>query len=83
MTDEPLTPDLCKAARALARLTQRELSARAKIGDQTLADFERGARAPFPETLTKIRAALEKAGVVFIAENGGGPGVRLKKRGKR
>nr|WP_281404845.1 hypothetical protein [Methylocystis sp. B8] len=28
----------------------------------------------------KLRAALEKAGVEFIAENGGGPGVRLKKK---
>jgi hypothetical protein len=26
-----------------------------------------------------IRGALEAAGVEFIAENGGGPGVRLRK----
>lgn len=26
-----------------------------------------------------IRAALERAGVEFIPENGGGPGVRLRK----
>jgi hypothetical protein len=30
-----------------------------------------------------VRVALEKAGVEFIPENGGGAGVRLKKRGKR
>jgi hypothetical protein len=29
--------------------------------------------------LTAIRAALEAAGVEFIAENGGGTGVRLRK----
>jgi hypothetical protein len=29
--------------------------------------------------IAAIRAALEAAGVEFIAENGGGPGVRLKK----
>jgi hypothetical protein len=28
----------------------------------------------------KIRSALESAGIVFIDENGGGPGVRLRKR---
>jgi hypothetical protein len=28
----------------------------------------------------KIRSALESAGVEFIDENGGGPGVRLAKR---
>jgi hypothetical protein len=27
-----------------------------------------------------VRGALEAAGVEFIDENGGGPGVRLKKR---
>jgi len=29
--------------------------------------------------MRKLIAALENAGVEFIAENGGGPGVRLKK----
>jgi hypothetical protein len=29
--------------------------------------------------LVKVRAALEKAGVEFIDEDGGGPGVRLRK----
>jgi hypothetical protein len=32
-------------------------------------------------TLAAIRAALEAAGVEFIEENGGGPGVRLRKPG--
>jgi len=32
-----------------------------------------------PATITAIRAALESAGVEFIAENGGGAGVRLRK----
>jgi len=27
-----------------------------------------------------VRRALEDAGIVFIDENGGGPGVRLRKR---
>ena len=31
------------------------------------------------KTIAKVRAALEKAGVEFIAENGGGAGVRLRK----
>jgi hypothetical protein len=33
-----------------------------------------------PETIEVIAKALEKASVEFIAENGGGVGVRLKKR---
>jgi hypothetical protein len=35
------------------------------------------------ETGIKIRSALESAGVEFIDENGGGPGVRLRKRHKK
>jgi hypothetical protein len=31
----------------------------------------------------KIRSALESAGVEFIDENGGGAGVRLRKRHQR
>jgi hypothetical protein len=34
-------------------------------------------------TIAELRRALEKAGIEFIAENGGGAGVRLKKRTKR
>jgi predicted transcriptional regulator len=43
------------------------------------AEGEIGGR---PETGEALVAALEKAGVEFIAENGGGAGVRLRKRGK-
>ena len=35
------------------------------------------------DTGAKIRSALETAGVEFIDENGGGPGVRLRKRQKK
>jgi hypothetical protein len=36
------------------------------------------------DAVEKLREALEKAGVEFIPENGGGPGVRLRKtKGKR
>jgi hypothetical protein len=32
------------------------------------------------DTVEKIRTAIEKAGIEFIQENGGGLGVRLRKR---
>jgi hypothetical protein len=35
------------------------------------------------DTVWKIRTALEAAGVAFIDENGGGPGVRLRKRSRK
>ena len=41
--------------------------------------FEGADGTPRAATVAAIRAALETAGVEFIAENGGGPGVRLRK----
>jgi hypothetical protein len=43
-------------------------------------DFEKGRRTPGTNNLAAIRRALESAGVEFIAENGGGVGLRLRKR---
>jgi transcriptional regulator with XRE-family HTH domain len=59
--------------------SQERLAEAAGISRPTIKDFERGARTPHPNNVTAIRTALETAGVEFIAENGGGAGVRLKK----
>ena len=48
------------------------------IDAQTIADFESRVRRPDETTRRRLRATLEAAGVVFISENGGGAGVRLK-----
>jgi transcriptional regulator with XRE-family HTH domain len=71
-------PAQCRAARALLNWSQVELAAAAAVSKQTLVDFERGARQPYPRTLADIVAALEAGGVEFT--NGDMPGVRLKKK---
>lgn len=63
----------------MLRLTREQVAQAAEVAVATLADFETGRRQPHPRTLAAIRAALESAGVEFIAENGSGPGVRLRK----
>jgi transcriptional regulator with XRE-family HTH domain len=65
-------------ARVAVGLGVRDLAAAAGVSADTIARLERG-EALKPATLAAIRAALEAAGVEFIAENGGGPGVRLKR----
>ncbi len=60
-------------------MSRKELAEQSKVATRTIVDFERGARDPQHSTLLAIRTALEAAGVVFIDENGGGPGVRLGK----
>jgi transcriptional regulator with XRE-family HTH domain len=58
--------------------SRNKLASEAEVAVGTVVDFERGARQPYKRTLTDLRRALEEAGVVFIDQNGGGPGVRLK-----
>ncbi len=63
----------------MLRLTRDQAAQAADVAVARLADFETGRRTPHPRTLSAIRTALESAGVEFIPENGGGPGVRLRK----
>lgn len=74
-----ITPGQCRAARALIGLSQGDVAKASAVSEKTLADFEREARKPYARTLAAIQAALEAAGVIFIASNGDGPGVRLRK----
>jgi len=59
--------------------TVRDLAERAGIHRNTVTNIETGNVEASPTTLATIRAALEAAGVVFLAENGNGPGVALRK----
>jgi transcriptional regulator with XRE-family HTH domain len=69
-----------RAARALIGWSQVELADAAGLPLSAVDRFETGARDSFPaEAIEKMRAALESAGVAFIAKNGGGAGVRLSK----
>jgi hypothetical protein len=54
------------------------LAAAADVAPDTIVRFERGEDLR-DRTVAAIRNALEAAGVEFIAENGGGRGVRLRK----
>jgi len=77
-----MTPAQSKAARALLDMTQTKLADLAGVGLSTVVDFEKERRVVAQPSIDAIRAALEAAGVEFIAENGGGAGVRLTKRGR-
>jgi transcriptional regulator with XRE-family HTH domain len=71
-----------KAARSLIGWSQEELASAAKISLPTIKRLEavEGPLGGRQTTAEKIQAALEKAGIEFIDENGGGLGVRLRKR---
>ncbi len=73
-----MLPVQSRMARAALGWGVRDLASAAKVSPDTIARLERG-ETLYARTIDAIRAALEVAGVEFIAENGGGPGVRLRK----
>ncbi len=73
-----LTPEQCRAARALLDWTQGDLAAQASISTVSIRAFEKGGEMR-DSNQKLLRLTLEAAGVSFIAENGGGAGVRLAK----
>jgi hypothetical protein len=79
-----LTSAQIRAARALLRWSAADLAREAELG---LATIQRAEVVQDQTSMTAandlaVRRALEEAGVEFIDENGGGPGVRLRKRPK-
>jgi transcriptional regulator with XRE-family HTH domain len=76
-----LTGGQIKAARALVRIDQAALATAAGISVPTIKRLEAmtGPIAANTATEAAIRRALGELGLIFIDENGEGPGVRLRK----
>ena len=77
-----LRSEVIRAARALLRWEQRDLADASSISLPTIKRLESkpGTLEAHTSTVAALTRALENAGIEFIDENGGGPGVRLRKR---
>lgn len=77
-----LTSDQIRAGRALIRWSAEDLARESGVGLSTIRRMElaEGVPAASARNLAAIQEALERAGVQFIAKNGGGPGVRLRSK---
>ena len=69
----------CRMARVALSWGTRDLARAAGVSTDTVARMERGEKLKL-STVNAFRAAFEAAGIEFIPENGGGPGVRAPKR---
>jgi predicted transcriptional regulator len=74
-----------KAARVLLGWSQGDLARYSSVSEPTIARLEstEGELGGRTGTTTKIKTVIEKAGIEFIDENGGGLGVRFRKSRKR
>ena len=73
-----ITGAQCRAARALVEWTREKLAGNSGVDALIIEEFERRISLPDQDVCGTLQTALENAGAVFIAENGGGIGVRLK-----
>jgi hypothetical protein len=73
-----ITGPQCRAARALVEWTREFLARKADVDVAAIEAFERKLGKPTSDDRRKLEQALMDGGAVFIAENGGGVGVRLK-----
>ena len=75
-----LTGAQIRAARGLVRWSAAELARRAGLGISTIQRMEKSDGVPTASAnnLAAVQKAFEAAGIAFIPENGGGPGLRLK-----
>ena len=77
-----MDPVQSKMARAALGWGVRDLAQKADVAPATVTRFEGGAGVQ-SRTVDAMRRTFEAAGVEFIAENGGGPGVKLRRRTRR
>jgi transcriptional regulator with XRE-family HTH domain len=75
-------PAQVRMARAALNWSLADLAEAAGVHRNTISNFETEKYAGSEEALAAIRSALESAGVIFVHENGEGPGVRLRKAEK-
>jgi len=77
-----ISSEQIRAARALLRWEQKDLAAASKVSLPSIKRLESqpGPLAAQPRTVDALVTALEAGGIVFVAENGEGPGVRLRKK---
>lgn len=78
-----ITSEQVRAARMLLRWEQKDLSAASGVSLPTIKRLEAkpGVMSAQGNTIRSLQRALEAAGIEFIPENGGGPGVRIRKTG--
>jgi hypothetical protein len=73
-----ITGPQCRAARALVEWSVEQVARRSGVAAKVITDFEAKIADPGDPVKRRLFEVLESAGAVFIFENGGGVGVRLK-----
>ena len=61
-----MSPEQCRAARALLDWSQEELAKSSRVSLSTVRDFEKKRREPIKNNFAAIKQALENFGITFV-----------------
>ncbi len=78
-----LSPALSRAARALLDLDIADMVKKSGVPKNIISEFEKGGRIPQRQDVAALKLAFEEAGIVFLADDGSGPGLRLRSHVKQ
>jgi transcriptional regulator with XRE-family HTH domain len=79
----PVTSAQLRMARAALNWTVRDLAEATGLHRNTINNIEVGRYTGDAKSLELIERVLRRAGIEFIDENGGGPGVRMRRQHKK
>jgi DNA-binding XRE family transcriptional regulator len=79
MKSKEMTPETCRAARALVGISQADLADLAGVTTLTVRNYEAGKTGPSLKTWRAMKTALEKNVRFIDGDETEGPGVRLRK----
>jgi hypothetical protein len=72
------SPALSRAARALLDLDIADMVKKSGVPKTIISEFEKGGKVPQRQDVAALRLVFEEAGIVFLADDGNGPGLRLR-----
>ncbi len=73
-----MSPEQCRAARAWLDWKQDRLATEANVGLSTVKGYEGGKSKTIPATLAAMKAALERAGIEFVENDGKALGIAYR-----
>jgi transcriptional regulator with XRE-family HTH domain len=79
----PLSPALSRSARALLDLDVADMVKRSGVPKAIISAYEKGGRLPQRQDIAALQLAFEEAGIVFLNDDGSGPGLRLRSGGRQ
>jgi len=74
-----MTPELCRAARAVLNWTQGDLARASRISAPTISNYEAGNDTTTRGNQALLQMTFQAAGIEFLGEGGELPGLRVTK----